>query len=471
MVKKYFVTSDSKSQKQIRDNILLLLQQLNHSHWSNERAYYDLEKLSEYQIPEKGKSLNTILNQLEPLIRGSLNLSNKFTNAHMHAVPTSASIIGKFLESILNQSQDAWDESPYATYVETSLSKEISKLFYNDSNADGIFDSGGTMSNQSAIIIARDKFLYDLGIDVKKSGLGNYASKLRVFASEQAHFSIDKAVHICGLGTDSIIKIKVNKDLVLDPNDLEKKIKEEKNKGYLPFVVVATAGTTNAGNFPDLKAINEIAKKENMWLHVDAAYGGGFIFSQKYKHLLKGIEKADSITFDPHKLLYQPFNCGFFILKDESNFRFLTHHSEYLNPENDENINLVDKSLMTSRAFSALSLYLSLENLGMKGYDNLITTTTDRAQTFARMIKNDNQLELLVEPHSNIVLFRYLCENPNEVNKKIQETLYKEGFILSRTTMDENFYIKATCMNPSTTINDYKIILSKVKEKGNKFSI
>jgi L-2,4-diaminobutyrate decarboxylase len=479
-VKKFFVSKDINSQKQFRRITIQATEILEKFWWSNPKAYISKSPLKNFFIPAHGEHLSAILNDVgKNIISAGINPSNPKAIGHMHCLPTTSSIVTELLIGATNQSLDSWDESPGATYVEQSIVQALCKLIGLPAKSSGIVDSGGTMSNQTAVLIARDWYVnQELGVDIKKRGIPAKAlKKLKVFCSTEAHFSIEKSVAICGLGTDAVVKVPVDKSLTIDENKLEQMIYREKKKGNLPFLIVATAGTTNAGNIPNLSKIAEIAHKNKAWFHVDAAYGGALVFSKNYKPLLKGIEKADSITLDPHKLLYQSVSCGLFLLRDQRHFEHLSFHSEYLNPKDDKTkgvINLVDRSMQTTRRFDALKLYVSLRNLGKDGYNALITSTIQTAQQFAELLKADPNFELATQPQTNIILLRFIkdglnADQLNNINDKLQQQLYNSGkIIFSRTKIKNKVFLKATCMNPLTTLKDFREILKLTSQEATK---
>ena len=473
MQTEYFVSSNKESQRKLRGYIQKALDSLETYHWSNKKAYNKAKSLNKFIIPSQSENLNKIIKDVgSNIVFSSVNLSHPKTIAYLHSLPTTASIVAELIIGATNQSLDSWEEGPSAALLEQSLVRFFCDLVGYGKNGDGILDAGGTMANQAAVLIARDSFLKNkFGKNAKKDGIpSDLLPKLKILCSEEAHFTIEKSASICGLGTDAVIKVPVNDELVMDATKLEIYVNNELKKGNYPFLIVATAGKTNSGNIPDLLKIGKIAKKNSICYHVDAAYGGALLFSKKYRSLLAGIEMADSITFDPHKMLWQPASCGLFLLADKKNFDILSYPSEYLNPESDaENgrINLVDKSLQTTRRFDALKLYMSLRHLGKKGYDKLITGIIDRTKQFASIISQDTDFELLTKPQTGVILFRYVDKNLqtlNDVNGLIQHKLYESGkAIINSTKIKDKVYLKISCMNPLTTKEDIMTIIKEIK--------
>lgn len=465
----YFISKSLESQELFEYAILQAINSLK-MYWNKDKTYNPNSKKEFIYSFKKGRPLSSIINSIvDPIMKTCINLSHPNTIAHMHCHPTIASMVAELLIGATNQSLDSWDESPSATQIEQLITNYFCGLVGYNKNAKGIITSGGTLSNLSALIVARDHYLMKhFDRDVKKEGVPSpLQRKLKILASKQAHFTIQKSAALLGLGANAVELIDVNDDLTLDPLHLEQKLKSLYQKEKLPFLIVATACSTNAGNVPDLKKIVNISRKYGVWLHVDAAYGGALLFSSKYKHLLEGIKEADSITFDPHKLLFQSISCGLFLLKRGSHFNYFTHHSDYLNPEADKKqdvMNLVDYSLQTTKRFDALKLYMSLLHLGEEGFDKAITAIVDLAQQFANMLIKTKEFSFAASPQTNIILFRY-NKATDEQNVLLQKELYDRGKIaLSKTKIDGIVYLKATCMNPNTTIDDYKRIIAILQE-------
>jgi len=246
-------------------------------------------------------------------------------------------------------------------------------------------------------------------VDLQKSGITSVIAKFRIFCSEDAHFTIDQSAAILGLGSDSVIKIpseqgRIRCDL------LRQKIKQVRDAGEIPFCISATAGTTDFGAIDNLTELANIASEEQLWYHIDAAYGGGLLFTSdpEKRKLIAGIEHADSIGLDFHKMLYVPIPCGVFMTKDKKNFETIRTSAVYLNPENDEIMgfqNLVYKSLLTTRRFDALKAYVALRVIGRENYSKMIAHTTGLAKKVAAHISEDKELQLALAPTISTVVF------------------------------------------------------------------
>jgi L-2,4-diaminobutyrate decarboxylase len=368
---------------------------------------------------------------------------------------------------------DSWDQSPVATEIEVETINELCKLYGYDSSADGVFTSGGSQSNQTAIILARDWFCNEvLNHDVKKFGLPANFSKLKMYTSEISHFSMEKSAHILGMGYESVVKVPVDSKKKMDISALKDLIQKDKDAGNIPYLIVGTVGTTDFGSIDNLVELSKIASENNMWLHADAAYGSGVILSDKYKNRVAGFELCDSITVDFHKMFLMPISCSAVLVKEAKDFEALTIHADYLNRTEDEEdgyTNLVDKSLQTTRRFDALKVWTSFQVRGKDGWAKLINTSMENAQYLYNKLNEDENYDVITEPEISSVVFRYvdksLSDEENDtLNKKIRRTLIHQcGTIIGQTVSDGKVYLKFTLLNPLITSDKLDELLALIK--------
>ena len=271
-------------------------------------------------------------------------------------------------------------------------------------------------------------------------------------------FSMEKSAHILGLGYQSVVKVPVDDKKRIDITILKQLIQKDIEEGNIPFLAVATVGTTDFGSIDSIKEISELCKKHNMWLHADAAYGSGVILSEEYKHRLDGINLCNSITVDFHKMFLLPISCSAVLVKDGSTFDALTIHADYLNREEDEEdgyTNLVDKSLQTTRRFDALKVWMSFQIRGKDGWSKIITTSMSNAQYFYQQLSNDKNFEVITKPEISSVVFRYISEkteNTDEINKKVRrQLLHNHGVVIGQTVSNGHVCLKFTLLNPLMT--------------------
>ena len=415
---------------------------------------------SETILPEKGLGWNKVLEMTkEKILPNLLKTSSTDYMPHLHSPATLESIASEVIISTFNQSMDSWDQAPVATEIEVEVINHLCKMYGYDTKADGVFTSGGSQSNQTAIILARDWFCNEiLKYDVKKFGLPQNYQKLRMYTSEISHFSMEKSAHILGLGYQSVVKVPVDKNKKMDMQALKQLVEKDIQDGNIPFLAVATIGTTDFGSIDNVKEMSKLCKKHNMWLHADAAYGSGVILSEEYKHRLEGINLCDSITVDFHKMFLLPISCSAVLVKDGSTFDALTIHADYLNRQEDEEdgyTNLVDKSLQTTRRFDALKVWISFQARGKDGWSKIITTSMSNAQYFYQQLSNDKNFEVITKPEISSVVFRYISEkteNTDEINKKVRrQLLHNHGVVIGQTVSNGHVCLKFTLLNPLMT--------------------
>ena len=431
-------------------------------------------------LPEHGLGFEEVFKMTEEkILPNLLRTSSTDYMAHLHGPSLIETIASELIISTFNQSMDSWDQSPVATEIEVEVINHLCSLYGYDKNADGVFTSGGSQSNQTAIILARDTFCSNnLNYDIKKYGVDEKCRKLRMYTSEISHFSMEKSAHILGLGYQSVVKVPVDSRKKMDINALNQLIQKDIEQGNIPFLIVATVGTTDFGSIDEIKILHEIAQKNHMWLHADAAYGSGVIMSEKYRDRVSALKLCDSITVDFHKMFLMPISCSAVLLKDGSTFDALTIHADYLNREEDEEdgyTNLVDKSLQTTRRFDALKVWISFQTRGRDGWSKLIETSMENAQYFYSQLKADPDFAVVTEPEISSVVFRYCGSekenNPeelkklDEINKKVRRTLiHQYGTIIGQTVSDGRVCLKFTLLNPRISHKKLDELRSLIKK-------
>ena len=421
-------------------------------------------------LPEKGKGFENVLEDVRNDILPHMlrTWSTKYM-PHLHSPVLTESICSELIISCFNDSMDSWDQGPAATELEESMIRGLTELFGFPSNtSDGCFTSGGSQSNISAIVAARDWYCQkQFGWDVKMDGLPPEYTKLRVYTSEISHFSMDKASHILGMGYRAVRKIPVDSKCRIDVKAFEKMLEEDVGAGLYPYCAVATFGTTDFGSIDDAKAMRELCDRYGMHLHADAAYGSGLIMSQQYKNRIEGISLCDSITVDFHKMFLLPISCSAILMKDGERLKCFELHADYLNREEDEEdgyINLVGKSMQTTRRFDALKVYMAFQTRGADGYGTIIDKAVGNASYFYGKISKDPEFTAPVEPELSSVVFA--LRSGDGVNKKVRRALLSEGTVIGQTVMDGRVMLKFTLLNPNLGPERIDSIIARIKELG-----
>lgn len=452
--------------------------------FSDDKAYsgptpQELQKLihQETVLPEKGFGFEKVFKMTkEKILPNLLKTSSVDYMPHLHSPALLETIAAELIISTFNQSMDSWDQSPVATEIEIEVINHLCKMYGYSKNADGVFTSGGSQSNQTAVMLARDIFCAKiLNYDIKKYGINEKCRKLRMYTSEISHFSMEKSAHILGLGYQAVVKVPVDSNKKMDVNALSSLIQKDLEQGNIPFLIVATVGTTDFGSIDCLAELAKIAQKNKMWLHADAAYGSGVILSKKYSQRINSINLCDSVTVDFHKMFLMPISCSAVLIKDGKNFDALTIHADYLNRTEDEEdgyVNLVDKSLQTTRRFDALKVWISFQTRGKNGWAKLIDTCMDNAVYLWEILKNDSDFEVITKPEISSVVFRYAtCKNADEVNKKVRRVLlHEKGIVIGQTVNNSNVCLKFTLLNPLVTHKKLEDLVKTIKTISNRFA-
>ncbi len=412
---------------------------------------------------------------IEYFLKDSLSVHHPQCVAHLHCPSLVVSQAAEILINATNQSMDSWDQSPSATIIEMKLIEWLRTQVGYQSGDAGVFTSGGTQSNLMGLMLARDAFFARQGHSIQQDGLVGNLKKIKVFCSENAHFSVQKNMALLGLGYQCVTLVKTDRFARMDLNDLAEKVAQAKANGEQILAIVATAGTTDAGAIDPLRAIATLAAEHQIWVHVDAAWGGALLLSEKYRDYLDGIELVDSITLDFHKQFFQTISCGAFLLKEARHYELMRYQAAYLNSEFDEAQgvpNLVSKSLQTTRRFDALKLWMGLEALGQQQYAAIIDHGVTLAQQVAQYVDEHASLELVMQPQLASVLFRY---RPQQLataddatiallNQRIGDALLESGRAnVGVTEFNGVTCLKLTLLNPTVTLDDVNVLLALVE--------
>lgn len=347
----------------------------------------------------------------------------------------------------------------------------------------GVFTSGGTQSNLQALFIAREKALEHPQL----AGCNHWErmSRLRIITSRSTHYSVARSVRLLGLGPDALVTAasNPNRPATMDPEDVQRQVRELEDAGCVVAALVATAGTTDRGAIDPLEALARITRLHGIHLHVDAAYGGVLLLSPTQRHRLRGIEHADSVTVDFHKGFFQPVACSCLALRNPEDLRHVTHHAAYLNPEGADAVNLADFSLQTTRRFDALKLWVMLRTHGPEAIGEAFDRCCDLARETARLVEDAPGLRLLAQPELSTVLFVPAAPQvgvesahaspggakelgaERDVVERVRDTLMDRGeALIAVTTIDGRSCFKLTILDPSRSAADLARVIDRVSE-------
>lgn len=415
----------------------------------------EMDKLFSEDAPENPMPATDVLNfVLENVMTQSNVSTHRKTYAFVPGPSNYISVMSDTLATGFNIFAGGWVGSAGAAGLEISTLNWMLKLFnFPVKKGGGIFTSGGSMANLTALATAR------------KVKCGEDFSKAIIYLSDQAHSSNIKAINILGFKKEQVRIIPTNLEFKFSINKLKNAIAKDKIEGLKPFCLIASSGTTNTGTIDPLEELAVIAKKENIWFHIDGAFGGAVILSKKGKKILKGIDKADSLTIDPHKWLFQPYEIGCLLVRDHTCLSgTFTEKPEYLRDieGNESEINFYDHGIELTRHFRALKFYMSIKTFGLKTFRDAIDYNIKLAEQVEAVLRKSDKWEIVSPANLAIINFRYnpVKENLLEdkidlVNQKIAAKMMASGEAQLVTTILLGQVVLRMCLiNPKTTLED-----------------
>ncbi|MBB4894311.1 L-2,4-diaminobutyrate decarboxylase [Streptomyces olivoverticillatus] len=403
--------------------------------------------------------------------------------AHLNCPVVIPALLGEAVLTAVNSSLDTWDQSAGGTLIERRLIDWTARRIGLGESADGVFTSGGSQSNFQALLLAREEAFAKAAAEAAYAGnplsKHDFLPRLRILASEAGHFSVQKSAKMLGLGMDAVIPVETDQDRRMRPAALARELERCRTEDLAVMAVVATAGTTDFGSIDPLPRIADLCEWAGVWLHVDAAYGCGLLASPTRRHLLDGIERADSVTVDYHKSFFQPVSSSAVLVRDAAVLRHATYYADYLNPARmaEQRIpNQVDKSIQTTRRFDALKLWLTLRIMGADAIGELFDEVVDRAAQAYDLLSRDPRFEVVTKSQLSTVVFRYLPapgperELADDANLHAREALAASGdAVVAGTKVDGHHYLKFTLLNPETSLDDIAHVLDLLADHAGRF--
>jgi L-2,4-diaminobutyrate decarboxylase len=393
-------------------------------------------------LPEHGDpdALRTLVHALA---EGSADPAEPLCAAHLHCPPLAVATAADLAASVLNPSLDSWDQAPAASALETLVTRALAR---EAGAADALVTTGGTEANQLAVLLARE----------------THGAGLRLVCGANAHHSLPRAAWLLGLPEPVIVPAPAG---TLDPTALDDALTALPG----PHLVAATAGTTDAGLIDPLPEIAGLCTAHHARLHIDAAYGGPLLFSDRHRDRLTGLETAHTITLDLHKLGWQPVAAGLLAVHHPHDLAPLKQHADYLNADDDTDAGLPDllgRSLRTTRRPDILKIAVTLKTLGRTGLGRLVDQVCDRAMEFAALVHDHPGFELYEDPTISTVLFRPAPATDDHVAAVRRQLLHQGRAVLGRARLDGRLWLKATLLNPATRPDDLTTLLHLVEEAG-----
>lgn len=395
--------------------------------------------------PETGRDLNELLAQLDrDVFPNNLHVDHPRFFAFVPGPNNFVSTMADALAAGFNVFNGTWFGGSAAAAVELGVVRWLCRTCGFPDTAGGLFVSGGSMANLTALVAARNALLHDR------------VEGATVYFSDQTHSSVQRALHVIGFLREQMRKLPSDENFRLSVQALGEAIKADRAKGLRPFCIVANAGTTNTGAIDPLTELSELAKAEKMWLHVDGAFGAAAILSDRGRALLGGIKHADSISLDPHKWLFQSFECGCVLVRDMARLKSAFQiKADYLRDvhRNEAEFNAGDHGVQLSRSFRALKVWLSLQTFGVSAFRDAITRGFELAEIAEREFRARKGWEILSPAQMATVCFRF--GNRDELQSQLVDVMMQDGHaLLTSTTLRGVASLRLCTINPRTTEQD-----------------
>jgi aromatic-L-amino-acid/L-tryptophan decarboxylase len=435
-------------------------------------------------MPSEGEPIELLIKDCRTIVNKSRHNGHPRFFGYVASPATPAGAFADLIASALNSNVTSWRSGPAATEIEHTVVRWLGSLIGYE-NSRGLLLSGGSMANMTALMIAQRA---KAGTEVSRKGLWRREALMTIYASEQVHMSIPKAADVLGFGRDQVRLIGCDDQFRMNVKLLRERIAADLQAGAKPFCIVASAGTTNTGAVDPLSEIADVAKEFALWFHVDGAYGAPAALDETKRPLFAGLERADSVSLDPHKWLYAPLDCGCLLFRDESRARlaFGDEDADYIKvlEENaGESFAFWNYGPELSRRFRALKIWLMLRYYGVRRIAAAITEDNALAAYLAELVEQAEDFELLSQPQLSICCFRYLPQamrpssegqprtsdevegEVNKLNEKIMYAVQRGGrAYLSSATIHGKFALRACITNFRTTRADIEQTLEIIRE-------
>ena len=439
----------------------------------NVSSQEEVESWFDEPLPLQGKDSLALLQEAKTKVldsaTGNLGLN---MYAYVMSGGNQMSTVAELLLSTVNQNNTKWHLAPAMTEIEKRVVKWTAEMIDYTPNAGGAMVSGGSEANLAGLTVARNIFFKKL--DIKRNGLFGM-KPFTVYCSKETHNCTDKSLALLGIGTNQLRKIDTNPDLTIDTNALETQIQEDLKNGFMPFCIVGNAGTVNTGAIDDLTALSKIAKKHEMWFHVDGAYGGLASSLPSLKHKYTGLEKADSIALDFHKWLYQPFEIGCVLVQDwgkmrETYFKEADYLATELQANPSTRLEFNEHYFQLSRNAKAFKVWMSVKAYGFDRIREMIQKDIDLTNYLIELIEESSDFELKSKADLAVACFRYKGNLTNheaiaDLNQRLIPALEADGRIfITGTKLNNEFVLRACIINHRKQQSSIEYLLDTIRE-------
>lgn len=429
----------------------------------------ELEKTLDLKLDYEGVDYSGLLSEIQKYLKYAVRTNHPGYLNQLFGGMNFPAFIGEIITALTNTSMYTYEVAPAATLIENAL---ISKMlsYTGWESGDGSFLSGGSNTNMVAMLIARNRMFEN----AKMEGITSFP-KLAVLVSEKSHFSMLKAANTIGIGQNSVIKVPTDANGRMRGDQAKIALETISKRGFIPFLICSTAGTTETGSFDALDEISDLAAEYDIWHHVDGSWGGSALLSERRRHLFTGIDRADSFSWNPHKMMNIPLVCSALLVKDKGVMRheIQSYDSDYIYHSNpDARYDLGPGSLQCGRRVDALKLWLAWKYYGDEGYTNRIEKLFNLADFSSKYVEADSNLELLFPTQSLNVNFRLVAPtgvDPDILNEKIRYRLIHSGkAMVNYCHLDKGLSIRLILLNPDLEEADlqrfFKVFIETGKE-------
>lgn len=441
------------------------------------------ERLEVWDNWEEGRSVNDMF---AVVLNESVNVHHPRYMGHQISPPLPMTALAGLVSDFMNNGMGVYEMGADATAMEKIVIQTVAKAMRLGEKADGFLTSGGTLANLTALLTARRMQAKN---DVWTQGT---QQQYAVMVSEEAHYCVDRAVRIMGWGDQGVIKVPTDDQFKIKKKILTEYYLKAKKENIEVIAVVGSACSTSTGSFDDLHAIADFCEEHQLWMHVDGAHGGGTVFSEKNRHLVAGIERADSVIMDFHKLLMTPAITTAVLYKDGRHaYNTFAQKAQYLwhDASEPEWFNIAKRSFECTKTMMSLKVFSILKTYGTAIFSQYVDVVFEHGKRLATLVEKAADMELAVQPACNIVCFRYVrsrykqqfaesdsvqaeniaqaTEELNNLNLKIRRKMLEDGrFYLVQTNLRGIVYLRVTLSNPFTLENDLVELLEKVRQAG-----
>ncbi len=426
-------------------------------------------------LPEQGESLAKLQTSIQDYLQYAVKTAHPSYFNQLWGGFDPTCFMGDMLTSATNTSMYTHEVAPVATLIEKTLIAKMGNLVGFE-NPEGQFTTGGSNGNLMALAIARQRACPEL----RKTGL-QQGPRLIAFVSADSHYSFAKAAHLLGLGTDNLWKVPVDENGRLQASELQRLVTEAKAQGCKPFFVAGTAGTTVRGAYDPFGAIAAIAQAEDLWFHVDGAWGASVLLSPKHRHLMEGVELADSVVWDAHKMMGMTLMCSMLLVKQRGMMlsTFSADDTGYIFHESEADpIDLGPSTMHCGRRVDAVKLWLTWKHLGDRGWAERIDHYFDLAAHAEAFINGHPNLVMVTQRYSLNVCFQYVPagadlsqEERNHLTLRIRQNLMESGkAMVNYAQIDGNTFFRLILCNNQSSQDDVTEFLNEVVVEGDRLN-